>query len=291
MSITVETGEGLPNSDSYVSVADATAYHAKFGNVSWARTERATGSLTLRAQPSVNDTIKVGAQTYRFVSSLTTANDVLIGGSTAETASNTAAAINYSGAPGVAYHANTAFNEDVEASSDSSGQFASVTFTAREPGPTSIDLEESVTNPNVTVTGNIELVSDEFETALVRATRYLDDKYGQRWLGSRTNEDQALDWPRLGVEDPDGRWLDDDIVPQAVKDACCEAALELLVRGDLSPSVSPDDSGAVQSESASVGPLSFSQSFSGAKSTEVSIPKVSRVLSGLTVSTDRIYRG
>lgn len=38
MALVVETGEGLANADSFLSVADADAYHTKFGNASWAGT-------------------------------------------------------------------------------------------------------------------------------------------------------------------------------------------------------------------------------------------------------------
>lgn len=36
MSLVVENGTGLPNAESYVSVADATARHAALGNTGWA---------------------------------------------------------------------------------------------------------------------------------------------------------------------------------------------------------------------------------------------------------------
>lgn len=35
MSLTVEDGSGITNADSYLGVADATAYHAKYGNEKW----------------------------------------------------------------------------------------------------------------------------------------------------------------------------------------------------------------------------------------------------------------
>lgn len=38
MSLTVETGQGLPDAESYLSVADADAYHTRFGNTSWTGT-------------------------------------------------------------------------------------------------------------------------------------------------------------------------------------------------------------------------------------------------------------
>lgn len=36
MALIVEDGTGLPNAESYISVADATAYHLKRGNAAWA---------------------------------------------------------------------------------------------------------------------------------------------------------------------------------------------------------------------------------------------------------------
>lgn len=71
------------------------------------------------------------------------------------------------------------------------------------------------------------------EAALVRATAYLDGAYGQRWPGSRSLSTQALDWPRSYAWDRDGYGLTG--VPQAVKNATCEAAvLELAEAGVLS---------------------------------------------------------
>jgi hypothetical protein len=46
MTLIVETGAGLANAESYISVADATAYHANRGNAAWA----ALASDTIREQ-------------------------------------------------------------------------------------------------------------------------------------------------------------------------------------------------------------------------------------------------
>lgn len=62
--------------------------------------------------------------------------------------------------------------------------------------------------------------ADDKARALVSATRILDR---QRWAGSKTDEDQALAWPRSGISG-----LDEDEVPQAVADACCELASALI---------------------------------------------------------------
>jgi hypothetical protein len=78
--------------------------------------------------------------------------------------------------------------------------------------------------------------------ALVQATRILD-RY-VNWMGYKSDQDQALAWPRWGIcWDGSGQywtcsdlWLVDervhsvgsDSVPQEIKDAQCELALHLL---------------------------------------------------------------
>lgn len=46
--------------------------------------------------------------------------------------------------------------------------------------------------------------------------------------GEPTDADQTAQWPRTGVYDFHGTALDDDVVPQCVKDAQCLEALALL---------------------------------------------------------------
>jgi len=78
----------------------------------------ATGTLTFTANAAANDTISVGGQNYTFVTALTgAANQVLIGGSTAQSILNLQAAINAaSGGAGVAYGAGTVANASAYAS-------------------------------------------------------------------------------------------------------------------------------------------------------------------------------
>ena len=75
------------------------------------------------------------------------------------------------------------------------------------------------------------------EAALVMATRLIDSQF--HFNGSRTNESQALQWPRAQCPDPDRRsagWgvrnaecVEPDVVPAAVVQATCEMARELLI--------------------------------------------------------------
>lgn len=79
------------------------------------------------------------------------------------------------------------------------------------------------------------------EAALIRATQWLDGRYGNRWTGIRWKlRLQALDWPRVEAYDRDGTVLDYDDVPVEVVNATCEAALrELVTPGSLSPDLTP----------------------------------------------------
>ena len=79
------------------------------------------------------------------------------------------------------------------------------------------------------------------EAALIRATQWLDGRYGPRWPGIRWKlRLQALDWPRVYVQDRDGSLVDGITVPVEVINATCEAALrELVSPGSLSPDVTP----------------------------------------------------
>lgn len=73
------------------------------------------------------------------------------------------------------------------------------------------------------------------EAALLEATSYLQGIYKGTWVGDLYSTEQALDWPRTGAYDPEGRPLDG--VPQAVKDATCQLALEHVTNGSLQPSM------------------------------------------------------
>jgi len=76
------------------------------------------------------------------------------------------------------------------------------------------------------------------ETALAMATRTLDDHVA--WDGRRSNEGQALGWPRQNVHDYDNYRIDSDEIPQSLKDATAEMARLLLTSDRL---VEPDSKG------------------------------------------------
>lgn len=98
------------------------------------------------------------------------------------------------------------------------------------------------------------------EPALVEATR---DLSVLGWRGSRVDDVQALPWPRDYVPDPDAPW--DAVlgetglpeyatteIPQRVKDATCELALQYLKAGTTDLAVPDATAGVVRKK---VGPL------------------------------------
>jgi flagellin len=100
--------------------AAATAATDTFTGAAFTEGAAATGALTyLNADnPAANDTATIAGSTYTFVTALTgAANQVLIGGTTAQSVSNLGAAVNAtSGGAGVAYGAGTVANPNVSAS-------------------------------------------------------------------------------------------------------------------------------------------------------------------------------
>jgi hypothetical protein len=63
------------------------------------------------------------------------------------------------------------------------------------------------------------------EAALKWATRLLDQ---HSWVGYKATISQALRWPRSGVLNQDNESIDSDVIPQWLKNAVAEFALELL---------------------------------------------------------------
>lgn len=74
---------------------------------------------------------------------------------------------------------------------------------------------------------------DQKARAVIEATRELSAK---RWVGTQASSAQALAWPRSFAINPDVTWAswayyDSTVIPQRVKDATCELALQFLIAG------------------------------------------------------------
>jgi len=73
--------------------------------------------------------------------------------------------------------------------------------------------------------------------ALVRASVYIDGRYGPRFVGVRSGGyAQALAWPRTGAVTREGFSIPSSVIPDVIGNATYEAALrELAAPGSLSP--------------------------------------------------------
>lgn len=69
------------------------------------------------------------------------------------------------------------------------------------------------------------LAQADRESAIIRATLYLDGTYARSFSGTKATKEQALQWPRVNAKDSSGFAFDDDEIPAALERACCEAAL------------------------------------------------------------------
>lgn len=86
------------------------------------------------------------------------------------------------------------------------------------------------------VTGWVGTTTDK-ETALNRASEYMDARFGARYIGLKLTTAQALAWPRYGIPD-----FDPAVLPANLIRACCQYALRALV-AELAPDLVFDESG------------------------------------------------
>ena len=74
------------------------------------------------------------------------------------------------------------------------------------------------------------------EAAIVRASEYIDKRFGLRFRGVRATKGQGLEWPRLSAFDADGFLLSDvDALPRQLEKAAAEYALRTAICGVLAP--------------------------------------------------------
>lgn len=76
---------------------------------------------------------------------------------------------------------------------------------------------------------------DTIERGIRRATQWVDNTYGQRFIGCAATVTQALEWPRSYALYR-GAYLDDETIPTQIEQATAEAAKrEIATPGTLSP--------------------------------------------------------
>ena len=126
------------------------------------------------------------------------------------------------------------------------------------------------------------------EKALRLATAYIDDAYGNRFSGYRTEEDQALAFPRTGLTTNDGYLIDGDVIPQKLKDATVEGAI-LSANGT---SLMPDqtDPGAVKSKMVKVGEIQVDTEYTGGNPPNTYFKKIDKLLNQFFSASGTIER-
>lgn len=135
--------------------------------------------------------------------------------------------------------------------------------------------------------------------ALIKATDYVDKRFGKKFRGFRQRKDQALEWPRLDAFDNDGYVLSgtEDDVPRQLKKAISEYALLVLqLERDLAPVPQPEfpildpdtgtvtaaGSGSVVGKREKVGPIEDETKYSNSQTLQQqSVPKGSSLVANI----------
>jgi len=118
----------------------------------------------------------------------------------------------------------------------------------------------------------IAATTTQKQEALIAGTQYLDAKYTRSWRGIKTISTQRLAWPRQGIWDYDGLYVDENIIPRNVQEACAEAAVRSL-SGELI-----DETGTIKAESIRVGEIETSTEYMGGKSSRSFFTLVAQLL-------------
>lgn len=128
----------------------------------------------------------------------------------------------------------------------------------------------------------------EKEAALIKATDYIDGRFGARFVGIKKTEVQALEWPRLETVASG--------IPIKLKYACMEYAIRALTK-PLAPDLAVDGSGlSVVATKKKVGPIEteFAVAQSGLGATPMLFkpyPAADMLLRGMVSSARQVIRG
>ena len=219
------------------------------------------GYITFTGQPTPDDTLILGDQTYKFVSTLVDANDILIGATKELTAAALVAAINLTGTVGTVYGTGTLINR--YASSTLEGAMITLTSLASGSNGNFVTLSGSPDNITLTV-----------------------------FSGGVDGGDQPLSWPRDYVYSSKGTLILG--VPDIVKQAVSEYAVR-HVSATLLPDPSNDSYGAsVKRIKEKVGPIEEETEYvSGTEGKDVftKYPAADRLLRPLLKGSGGVIRG
>lgn len=114
------------------------------------------------------------------------------------------------------------------------------------------------------------------EAACVRATDYIELRFGPRFRGVRISPTQGLQWPRLGAFDNSNFvYYAQNAIPNQLKKACAEYALISARSGELAPNpplmngTQTVATGASDGKTAPAGAVDFERSIVGPLEREV----------------------
>lgn len=119
------------------------------------------------------------------------------------------------------------------------------------------------------------------EVLLIKAMRRM---FGFNYQGVQVRRDQALPWPRLGIE-VEGYYYDSSIIPKRVKNAQCAYAIAALTF-DLQPIVKANTKGTTVSET--IGPISRSFADTGRILDAPRVPEAEKLLAPFVLGIDSI---
>ena len=123
----------------------------------------------------------------------------------------------------------------------------------------------------------------EGEALIVRASDYIDQRFGTQFVGWRKSRRQGLEWPRIDAFDQDG-FLFPNIPPQLQR-ACAEYCFVMTVVGVLAPipavnfpvqnadgSITNQAQGAVVGQRDKVGPIETETKYADVTRSEIKTP-------------------
>lgn len=82
-----------------------------------------------------------------------------------------------------------------------------------------------------------DFTTPDKQTAIIRASDYIDQRFGVRFVGLRKTKNQGNEWPRLDAFDQDGYLLSG---PDALPRQLLKAAAEYALRAALYQTLAPD---------------------------------------------------
>lgn len=121
------------------------------------------------------------------------------------------------------------------------------------------------------------------------ATQDIDVAFKGRWFGSRSNEDQALAWPREGMYDSDGYAIAGDALPSVIADACIELAIA-YGNGGTRLTATPTDTASVKRTKVRAGPVDREIEYTGAKYRGAEYWRIESLLIGFITTGTQLSR-